>query len=185
MPLVVKLRRGGDRAHHRRGQGWRRRADRKLEVARRIHDIVDEGVRPAARAADLRRSHLHARDRRRRVPRSRGSRRSRASGRIKAGLPGVLTSLGVSNVSFGLGKEARAVLNSVFLYHCVQAGLDMAIVNPADITPYRGDRRRGPSSRRGPGLRPRSAGAVHSTSRTSRAAPRTLAPGRRRPRRRR
>src|SRR5207245_10269079 len=55
---------------------------------------------------------------------------------IKANLPGVLTSLGVSNVSFGLSKEARAVLNSVFLYHCVQAGLDMAIVNPADITPY-------------------------------------------------
>src|SRR5205814_3203101 len=56
--------------------------------------------------------------------------------RIKAELPGVLTSLGVSNVSFGLGKEARAVLNSVFLYHCVQAGLDMAIVNPADVIPY-------------------------------------------------
>src|SRR5207249_4598949 len=55
---------------------------------------------------------------------------------IKRELPGVLTSLGVSNVSFGLGREARAVLNSVFLYHCVQAGLDMAIVNPADITPY-------------------------------------------------
>jgi len=55
---------------------------------------------------------------------------------IKRELPGVLTSLGVSNVSFGLGKEARAVLNSAFLYHCVQAGLDMAIVNPADIVPY-------------------------------------------------
>jgi 5-methyltetrahydrofolate--homocysteine methyltransferase len=42
----------------------------------------------------------------------------------------------VSNVSFGLSREARAVLNSVFLYHCVQAGLDMAIVNPADVIPY-------------------------------------------------
>jgi 5-methyltetrahydrofolate--homocysteine methyltransferase len=48
----------------------------------------------------------------------------------------VLTTLGVSNVSFGLQKHARAVLNSVFLYHCVEAGLDMAIVNPAHITPY-------------------------------------------------
>ena len=55
---------------------------------------------------------------------------------IKRELPGVLTSLGVSNVSFGLGEAARAVLNSVFLYHAVQAGLDMAIVNPAHITPY-------------------------------------------------
>lgn len=55
---------------------------------------------------------------------------------IKEQIPGVLTSLGVSNVSFGVGKAARAVLNSVFLYHATQAGLDMAIVNPAHITPY-------------------------------------------------
>ena len=46
------------------------------------------------------------------------------------------TSLGVSNVSFGFGKAAREVLNSVFLHHCVQAGLDLAMVHPADITPY-------------------------------------------------
>jgi 5-methyltetrahydrofolate--homocysteine methyltransferase len=56
--------------------------------------------------------------------------------RIKAGIPGALTCLGVSNISFGLGKHARAVLNSVFLHHCVQAGLDTAIVNPAEIKPY-------------------------------------------------
>jgi 5-methyltetrahydrofolate--homocysteine methyltransferase len=55
---------------------------------------------------------------------------------IKQHLPGVLTALGVSNVSFGVGQAARGVLNSVFLYHAVQAGLDMAIVNPAHITPY-------------------------------------------------
>jgi 5-methyltetrahydrofolate--homocysteine methyltransferase len=48
----------------------------------------------------------------------------------------VLTSLGVSNVSFGLAANARAVINSVMLYHATQAGLDMAIVNPATITPY-------------------------------------------------
>ncbi|MDQ6887187.1 MAG: methionine synthase [Gemmatimonadota bacterium] len=55
---------------------------------------------------------------------------------IKQELPGVFTSLGVSNVSFGLGTDARAVLNSVFLHHCVHAGLDMAIVNPAHVRPY-------------------------------------------------
>ncbi len=55
---------------------------------------------------------------------------------IKARLPGVMTALGVSNVSFGVGSAARGVLNSVFLYHAVKAGLDMAIVNPAHITPY-------------------------------------------------
>jgi len=55
---------------------------------------------------------------------------------IKREIPGVRTTLGLSNVSFGLSKQAREVLNSVFLYHCVQAGLDMAILNPADIKPY-------------------------------------------------
>jgi 5-methyltetrahydrofolate--homocysteine methyltransferase len=56
--------------------------------------------------------------------------------RIKKELPGVLTSLGVSNVSFGLTRPARQVLNSVMLHHAVEAGLDMAIVNPAHIKPY-------------------------------------------------
>lgn len=55
---------------------------------------------------------------------------------IKTQLPGVMTALGISNVSFGVGAAARGVLNSVFLYHAVKAGLDMAIVNPAHITPY-------------------------------------------------
>ncbi len=55
---------------------------------------------------------------------------------IKQQIPGVMTSLGISNVSFGVTPAARGVLNSVFLYHAVQAGLDMAIVNPAHITPY-------------------------------------------------
>src|SRR5688572_26299781 len=55
---------------------------------------------------------------------------------IKEHLPGVKTSLGVSNVSFGIGLTARSVLNSVFLHHCVEAGLDLAMVNPNHITPY-------------------------------------------------
>ena len=55
---------------------------------------------------------------------------------IKSKLPGVMTCLGVSNVSFGLSPAARAVLNSVFLYQALQYGLDMAIVNPQHITPY-------------------------------------------------
>jgi 5-methyltetrahydrofolate--homocysteine methyltransferase len=55
---------------------------------------------------------------------------------IKSELPEVKTSLGVSNVSFGVGQPARAVLNSVFLHHCIDAGLDLAMVNPNHITPY-------------------------------------------------
>ena len=39
-------------------------------------------------------------------------------------------------MSFGVGQPARAVLNSVFLHHCVEAGLDLAMVNPNHITPY-------------------------------------------------
>ena len=55
---------------------------------------------------------------------------------IKQNIPGVATALGVSNISFGITPAARGVLNSVFLYHAVAAGLDMAIVNPVHITPY-------------------------------------------------
>ena len=55
---------------------------------------------------------------------------------IKEALPGAKTVLGISNVSFGLPAEGREVLNSVFLYHCVQAGLDMAIVNSEGMERY-------------------------------------------------
>ena len=116
-------------------QGMAKTAERKVAVARRIHEIVtgEFGLAPELLIFDALTFTLAT-----------GDAEFLASGietiegirRIKAELPGVLTSLGVSNVSFGLGREARAVLNSVFLYHCVQAGLDMAIVNPNDITPY-------------------------------------------------
>jgi 5-methyltetrahydrofolate--homocysteine methyltransferase len=48
---------------------------------------------------------------------------------IKENIPFVKTVLGVSNISFGLPAAAREVVNSVFLYHCTKAGLDLAIVN--------------------------------------------------------
>lgn len=54
---------------------------------------------------------------------------------LKKEFPQVQTTLGVSNVSFGLNPAARIVLNSVFLNECVQAGLDSAIVHPSKITP--------------------------------------------------
>ncbi len=43
--------------------------------------------------------------------------------------------LGISNISFGLDKHAREYLNSVFLHHCVEAGLSMAIVNVKNTIP--------------------------------------------------
>jgi len=54
---------------------------------------------------------------------------------LKSEYPDVQTTLGVSNVSFGLNPAARVVLNSVFLHECVAAGLDSAIVHPSKITP--------------------------------------------------
>jgi 5-methyltetrahydrofolate--homocysteine methyltransferase len=55
--------------------------------------------------------------------------------RIKAEIPGAFTTLGLSNVSFGLKPAARHALNSVFLHECMQAGLDSAIVNASKIMP--------------------------------------------------
>jgi 5-methyltetrahydrofolate--homocysteine methyltransferase len=55
---------------------------------------------------------------------------------VKQHVPGCFTTLGVSNLSFGVAPHARAVLNSVFLKHAADAGLDTAIINPAHITAY-------------------------------------------------
>jgi 5-methyltetrahydrofolate--homocysteine methyltransferase len=52
---------------------------------------------------------------------------------VKRHIPYVRTVLGISNVSFGLPAGAREVVNSVFLYHCTKAGLDLAIVNAERI----------------------------------------------------
>ncbi|HYY88213.1 MAG TPA: homocysteine S-methyltransferase family protein, partial [Chloroflexota bacterium] len=116
-------------------RGMAHTADRKVDIARRIYAIAhDEHRLPPERLIfdvltfpvttgqeDLRDDARHTIE---------GIRR------VKAELPGVLTLLGLSNVSFGVSLAARGVLNSAFLYHCVQAGLDLAIVNPTHLTPY-------------------------------------------------
>lgn len=55
---------------------------------------------------------------------------------IKTRFPGSFTTLGLSNVSFGLAINARKILNSVFLYHALKYGLDTVIINAKDIIPY-------------------------------------------------
>jgi len=115
--------------------GMAKTRDRKLDVARAIHDIVvgEYGLAPEDLIFDDLTFTLATGDAEwinSAVETIEGIKA------IKRELPGVYTSLGVSNVSFGLAAEARAVLNSVFLHHCVEAGLDMAIVNPAHVTPY-------------------------------------------------
>jgi 5-methyltetrahydrofolate--homocysteine methyltransferase len=116
-------------------QGMAKTAQRKLEIARRIYDIAigEYGMLPGDLVFDALTFTLATGD-----PEFNTSALETIEGirLIEAALPGVLTSLGVSNVSFGLTPAARGVINSVMLYHCVQAGLDMAIVNPAQITPY-------------------------------------------------
>jgi len=115
--------------------GMAKSAARKLEVAWRIYDIAvnDHGLRPSALVYDALTFTLATGD-----PEFADSAIETIEGirLIKQNLPGTLTSLGVSNLSFGLAPQARPVLNSIMLFHCVQAGLDMAIINPAHVTPY-------------------------------------------------
>ena len=54
---------------------------------------------------------------------------------VKEKFPESFTTLGLSNISFGLAPYARKILNSVFLYHAVKTGLDSAIVNAKEIIP--------------------------------------------------
>ncbi len=115
--------------------GMAKTAERKVEIAQRIKDIAcdEHGLDPELLIFDALTFTLTTGDdewKPSAVETIEGIRR------IKAELPGVKTSLGVSNVSFGVGQPARAVLNSVFLHHCVDAGLDLAMVNPNHITPY-------------------------------------------------
>jgi len=56
--------------------------------------------------------------------------------KVKEAFPASYTTLGLSNISFGLAPHARKILNSVFLYHAVKHGLDSAIVNSREIVPY-------------------------------------------------
>ena len=115
--------------------GMAKTAERKVEIAKRIRDLAcdEHGLDPEALIFDALTFTLTTGDdewKPSAVETIEGIRR------IKAEIPGVKTSLGVSNVSFGVGQPARAVLNSVFLHHCVEAGLDLAMVNPNHITPY-------------------------------------------------
>jgi 5-methyltetrahydrofolate--homocysteine methyltransferase len=115
--------------------GMAKTRERKLEVARAIYDIVvgEYGLKAEDLIYDALTFTLATGD-----PEWIDSAHETVEGirLIKRELPGVFTILGVSNVSFGLDPAARYVLNSVFLHHCVEAGLDAAIVNPAHITPY-------------------------------------------------
>ncbi|MGH7163066.1 MAG: homocysteine S-methyltransferase family protein, partial [Planctomycetota bacterium] len=109
--------------------------DRKLEIARRCHDILvrDFGVDPSDILFDPLVFPCATGD-----ANYLGSARETVEGirLIKETLPYCKTILGISNVSFGLPAAGRDVLNSVFLYHCTTAGLDVAIVNTEKLERY-------------------------------------------------
>src|ERR1700730_7475580 len=115
--------------------GMAKTAERKVEVAKRIRDLCCEehDLDPELLIFDCLTFTLTTGDEEWRPSAVETIAGIRA---IKEQIPSVKTSLGVSNVSFGVSPGARAVLNSVFLHHCVDAGLDLAMVNPNHITPY-------------------------------------------------
>ncbi len=113
--------------------GMAKTAEKKLEIAKRIYDIC---LQHGMKGEDIIFDDLT-------FTLSTGNEDDRKLGLetlegiklIKAKLPGVKTSLGVSNISFGFDAHIRQILNSVFLHYAVEYGLDMAIVNAAKILP--------------------------------------------------
>jgi 5-methyltetrahydrofolate--homocysteine methyltransferase len=116
-------------------QGMGVSRQRKLEIARRSHGLLTEryGVRPEDIVFDPLVFPCATG-----VEAYVGSAVETIEGvrLIKHAFPKCRTVLGISNVSFGLPDAGREVLNAVFLYHCVKAGLDMAIVNSEKVERY-------------------------------------------------
>ena len=115
-------------------QGMAHTTERKLAVARRLHDLVvgEYGFDPSDLIIDPLTFTLGSGDE---TFRGSALQTLEAIRQIKAAFPGVLTILGVSNVSFGLSPKVRHVLNALMLYHAVKAGLDLAIFNAAKVIP--------------------------------------------------
>ncbi len=115
-------------------EGQARDVEWKMRVAHRIHDIATN--RYGLESGDLIFDALT-------FPLSTGDEDLRkdalntieAIRRITSELPGTYTTLGVSNVSFGLSPAARQVLNSVFIAECTKVGLSSAIVHASKILP--------------------------------------------------
>ena len=115
-------------------RGQARDVEWKMQIAHRLHKIATE--RYGLSSSDLIFDPLT-------FPLTTGDADLRRDGiesieairRIKAEIPGALTVMGLSNVSFGINPAARQVLNSVFLDECVKVGLDSAIVHASKILP--------------------------------------------------
>jgi len=115
-------------------QGMAKTVERKVEIARRIHTLATKkyGIKEHDLIFDTLTFTLGSGDG---EFRNAGFATIDAIRRIKQEFPGVHSSLGVSNISFGLSPHARHVLNSVFLHYAIEYGLDMAIVHASKILP--------------------------------------------------
>ncbi len=115
-------------------EGMAMNADKKIAVAREIYDIAvgEFELRPQDLIFDALTFTIGAGDE---TLRDAAIQTIEGIKGIKAELPGVMTILGLSNISFGLEARSRRVLNSVFLHEACEAGLDAAIVDVAKILP--------------------------------------------------
>ncbi|MCB1285475.1 MAG: methionine synthase [Microthrixaceae bacterium] len=115
-------------------EGQARDVEWKVRVAHRLHDIAINryGLEPGDLIFDALTFPLSTGDE---DLRNDAAATIEAIRRIHAELPGVYTTLGLSNVSFGLSPASRHVLNSVFLAECIKAGLTSAIAHASKIIP--------------------------------------------------
>jgi 5-methyltetrahydrofolate--homocysteine methyltransferase len=117
--------------------GMAKTANRKLEIARRLYDLAvsNQKMQPEDLIFDVLTFTLATGDP---LYANSAVETLNAIPMVKESLPGVLTSLGISNISFGFSPEARLVLNNIMLEQAIARGLDLCIFNPAH--------RRNPSS---------------------------------------
>ncbi|MFK7739077.1 MAG: methionine synthase [Planctomycetota bacterium] len=114
--------------------GMAKTAERKLEVAKRIYDIVvnRHGLQPGDLMFDPLTFTIGSGDE---ASRDAGVQTLDGIKLIKENMPGVRTILGLSNISFGLDPYPRQILNSVYLAEAIKNGLDSAIVHASKIIP--------------------------------------------------
>ncbi|NPA57939.1 MAG: methionine synthase [Aquificae bacterium] len=116
-------------------KGMAKTKERKVEVAERMYRLATEkhGLRPEDLVFDVLTFTVGSGDE---EYRDAAVQTIEAIREIRRRHPEVGFVLGISNISFGLDATARKYLNSVFLHHCIEAGLTMAIVNPKQLIPY-------------------------------------------------
>ncbi len=115
-------------------QGMAKTVERKLEVAERIYELATRkhGINPEDLVFDVLTFTVGSGDE---EYRDAAIQTIEAIRELRKRHPEVGAILGLSNISFGLDKDARPYLNSVFLDHCVKAGLTSVIINVKHIIP--------------------------------------------------